>query len=142
MAMPNNSLNRPVMLTDLAVFKVLPGGDKLTLRWDSTPEQQWLLKIAQHEVVVRGGSADLPMPQVSQDVVHVWELTEVGVPTKQLVGHWFMINGVEATDVQKLTNLLADYRSSGQSQAVDYREVCQWLYEEQLVHFNQWCLNP
>lgn len=130
----------PLFLQDQDVFKVLPGSAKVSLSWDSKPYQRWYLKIDQQTLLVEGGTTEIELHLTSSSSVHTWELRSVDKSSFELSGSWFFLQGIETSEAQALTSLLANNRTLGLDQTDTYREVCLWMHKERLVNFNQWCV--
>lgn len=131
----------PLLLNDHQAFKVLPGTTKVRLNWSSSSQQQWTLRLDQTALTVIGGSVEIDLPVPISQKLHQWELRPVGVSAPVLSGSWFFLQGLQAPDALVLNGLLARDRAAGLRGSNAYRQVCQWMHQEQLINFNEWCLD-
>lgn len=127
-------------LADQVNFKVLPSSKKMRLAWESRPEQKWLLRIGEVSMLVTGGYAEVDVPATAMQELNTWELTVAQDTAKRLTGYWFYLQGVDAKESGVLTDMMASHRAQGLSDSVGYREVCQWMHQEKMLNFNEWCV--
>jgi hypothetical protein len=139
--------SKPLLLADEKVFKVLPGSSSISLEWASSPAERWELSVAGQTVEVEGGYAKVPVPTLAAQGLHDWELKKKSSRT-QLAGHWFFLQNIEVADGRELLELLKHAReeSAGRAHTTNtdtstgVQNVCDWMWSEQLVEFNEWCL--